>query len=116
MASQPRDRVPTTGFDQLNAQQVADSQRVSRSTAALAASRRASLRSRAGQWEPSAEPLACPACKTEYDFGDACPDCDVDLVGVSVVHLFEPAKTPFGVLLASLRARFGIRALYDIDD
>ncbi len=31
------------------------------------------------------EALACPRCKAVYDFGAECPECRVDLVGVSAV-------------------------------
>lgn len=39
---------------------------------------------------PAAEPMACPKCRAEYAFGDACPDCDVPLVGASWVAAVPP--------------------------
>ncbi len=102
--------VPRTAFDQINAQQVADSQRVAEATASLAAERRASLRSRAGQWEESDEQLACPACDARYDFGDECPECHVGLVSEAFVHLFRPEASPWERLVARVGELFGIRA------
>ncbi len=36
------------------------------------------------------ERLGCPKCKTVYDFGDVCPDCQVELVGASAVETADP--------------------------
>ncbi len=36
------------------------------------------------------EPLACPRCKEVYDFGAECPECMVELVGVSMVDDATP--------------------------
>ncbi len=36
------------------------------------------------------ERLACPRCKTVYDFGDTCPDCQVELVGASAADTADP--------------------------
>lgn len=60
---------------------------------AIAAGRRHQLRSRAGRIETAAEPLACPSCRLEFDFGDACPECDVALSSRSLAHLDEPLPT-----------------------
>jgi|GEM_PF-5131158 len=29
------------------------------------------------------EPMACPACREQFALGSTCPDCDVELVGLS---------------------------------
>jgi hypothetical protein len=36
------------------------------------------------------ERLGCPRCKTVYDFGDTCPECQVELVGASAVETADP--------------------------
>ncbi len=97
---------PASGFSQANPQELADSKRVQRAADALGANRRASLRSRAGLWQPSDEPMACPTCDERYDFGDLCPTCGTDLVGVSVVHLFKPGPTAWSRLVGGLRNLF----------
>jgi hypothetical protein len=33
---------------------------------------------------PADEELACHACDERYDFGNSCPDCDVELVSISL--------------------------------
>lgn len=37
-----------------------------------------------------AEQLVCPGCLARYDFGYACPDCDLCLVGASASWAAEP--------------------------
>ena len=43
-----------------------------------------------GQPDTLGEDLACPSCKSQYEFGDVCPACDVELVCVSFVDAVEP--------------------------
>ncbi len=38
------------------------------------------------------ERLGCPRCKTVYDYGDVCPDCQVELVGASAVETADPIE------------------------
>jgi hypothetical protein len=40
------------------------------------------------------EPLVCPACRQTYDFGSACPVCDVLLISASWVGAEEPRRIP----------------------
>jgi hypothetical protein len=39
------------------------------------------------------EQLMCPSCRTSYAFGDICPDCDVELMGASLIEGSRPDKT-----------------------
>ena len=34
---------------------------------------------------PASEEMGCPACQETYVFGSSCPDCNVDLVSVSLM-------------------------------
>lgn len=52
------------------------------------------LRRRAGLVDDSPELLACPSCRATWQFGDACPTCDVLLVSESLVDLVEPETAP----------------------
>lgn len=73
--------------------------RVSRTRDRAQASESLLLAQAAGQLRPQdlpAEPLVCPACGERYAFGDACPDCDRELVGASAAHVRElsaPARS-----------------------
>ncbi|MFH1467351.1 MAG: hypothetical protein ABIO70_23410 [Pseudomonadota bacterium] len=42
------------------------------------------------------EGLACPRCKAGYAFGDVCPDCGVELVGMSAVDKVDPVQVVTG--------------------
>jgi len=41
------------------------------------------MHANAGRYEEVGEGLICPACKTRYDAGSECPECQVHLVGES---------------------------------
>ena len=46
-------------------------------------------RQRRGGTEVAGEPMVCPACTTRYPFGSSCPDCAVELVGLSLLGKVE---------------------------
>jgi len=45
---------------------------------------------------PPAEGMACPSCRARYAFGESCPDCQVDLVGESLVGAETPTRSGEG--------------------
>ena len=57
----------------------------------------ARMHANAGQFEPSAEPLVCPKCRTHHDTGLYCVHCDVELVGESFVDVAQPRRRPGGL-------------------
>lgn len=58
------------------------------------ASRRKSAGER-GEAEAASEAMGCPSCREHYGFGDACPRCDVALVGISFLDSASvPQVTP----------------------
>ena len=83
------DRKKGFGFGS-NPQERADSRAVSEAGKSLRASRQTGLRMRAGQTEEAGEPLVCPSCGAQFEFGDMCPDCSVALVGLSALESAEP--------------------------
>ena len=55
---------------------------------------RARMAANAGCTDDPGEPLLCPKCRTHYDTGLYCVDCDMELVGESFVDSVAPSKRP----------------------
>ena len=55
-------------------------------------SARARMAANAGCMDDPGEPLVCPRCRTHYDTGLYCVDCDVELVGESFVDSAAPTR------------------------
>ncbi len=65
------------------------------------------LARQARRWDETeaTEALACPACATEYDFGNDCIDCDLPLASASLASTAganAPLQTPAERLAESL--------------
>jgi len=65
-----------------------DSARVVAAARGVIADRLSGMRRRAGQApdSPADEALACPSCRSTFDYGSFCPSCEVVLVGESAVE------------------------------
>jgi len=51
---------------------------------------KAALKAQGIDLDEPQERLGCPRCKTVYDYGDVCPDCQVELVGASAIETADP--------------------------
>lgn len=85
---------PMFGFVQtrdpsLHRRKTAELEKAEEERAAFLAEK-AALKEQGIDLDAPTERLGCPRCETIYDFGDVCPDCQVELVGASAVETADP--------------------------